>query len=75
MDVPKGLPVPGIRADSIVPIWNEHPTQVNDSGRKESPFIHNCFELVEKLLCDDAPLTVFYLDSKFISNKLMGWAN
>ena len=75
MDVPKGLPVLGIHADSIVPIWNEHPTRVNDRGRKESPFIHSCFELVGELLCDGTPLIVFYLDLKFISNELMGWAD
>ena len=28
-----------------------------------------------ELLRDGAPLIVFYLDSKFISNELMGWAN
>ena len=39
MDVLKGLPVPGIHADSAIPIWNEHPTRVNERGRKESPFI------------------------------------
>ena len=75
MDVPEELPVPSIHVDSIVPIWNSHPTRVNDKGRKESPFIHSCFELVEELLRDGAPLIVFYLDSKFISNELMGWAD
>ena len=75
MDVPEGLPVFGIHADSTVPIWNEHRTHVNDRERKEPPFIHSCFELVGELLRDDAPLIVFYLDSKFISNELMGWAN
>ena len=75
MDVPEGLPVPGIHADSTVPIWNSHPTRVNDRGRKESPFIHSCFELVGELLRDGVPLIVFYLDSKFISNELMGWAD
>ena len=48
---------------------------MNERGRKESPFIHSCFELVEELLCDGAPLIVFYPDSKFISNELMGWAD
>ena len=75
MDVPEGLPVPGIHADSTVPIWNSHPTRVNDRGRKESPFIHSCFELVGELLRDGAPLIIFYPDSKFISNELMGWAD
>ena len=75
IDVPEGLPVPGIHADSIVPIWNSHPTRVNDRGRKESPFIHSCFELVGELLRDGAPLIVFYPDSKFISTELMGWAD
>ena len=72
MDMPEGLPVPGIHANSTIPIWNSHPTRVNDRGRKESPFIHSCFELVGELLRDGAPLIVFYLDSKFISNELMG---
>ena len=72
MDVPKGLPVPGIHADSRAPIWNSHPTWKNERGRKESPFIHSCFELVGELLRDGAPLIVFYPDSKFISNELMG---
>ena len=75
MDVPEGLPVPGIHADSAVPIWNEHRTRVNERGRKESSFIHSCFELVGELLRDGAPLIVFYLDSKFISNELMAWAD
>ena len=48
---------------------------MNDRGRKESPFIHSSFELVGELLRDSAPLIVFYLDSKFISNELMGWAD
>ena len=75
MDVPEGLPIHEIHADSIVSIWNEHPTRVNDRGRKESPFIHSCFELVGELLRDDVPLIVFYPDSKFISNELIGWAD
>ena len=75
MDVHEGLLVPGIHAHFTVPIWNEHPTRVNDRGRKESPFIHSCFELVGELLRDSAPLIVFYPDSKFISNELIGWAD
>ena len=77
MDVPEGLPVPGIHSDSTVPqfIQTQHPTRVNDKGRKESPFIHSCFELVEEFLRDGVPLIVFYPDSKFISNELMGWAD
>ena len=75
IDVPEGLPVLGIHGVSIVPIWNEHPTRLNDRGRKESPFIHNCFELVGELLYDGAPLIVFYPDSKFISNELMDWTD
>ena len=76
MDVPEGLLVPSIHADSTVtPIWNSHPTWVNDRERKESPFIHSCFELVGELLRDGASLIVFYPDSKFISNELMGWAD
>ena len=75
IDVPEGLPVPRIHGESTVPIWNEHPTQLNDRGRKESPFIHNCFELVGELLSDSVPLIVFYPYSKFISNELMGWAD
>ena len=75
IDVPEELPDPGIHGVSIVPIWNEHPTRLNDRGKKESPFIHSCFELVEELLCDSAPLIVFYPDSKFISNELLGWAD
>ena len=75
MDVPKELSVPGIHADSIVPIWNEHPTWVNDRGRNESPFIHSCFELVEELLRDGTPLIVFYPDLKFISNQLIDWVD
>ena len=72
INVLEGLPIPSIHADSTVPILNEHPTRVNDRERKESPFIHSCFELVGELLCDGAPLIVFYPDSKFISNELMG---
>ena len=33
MDVPEGLLVPGIHADSTVPIWNSHPTRENERGR------------------------------------------
>ena len=75
MDVPEGLSVPGIHVDSTVPIWNEHSTWVNDIGRKESSFIHSCFELVGELLRDNVPLIVFYPNSKFISIELMGWAD
>ena len=75
VDMFEGLPVPGIHANSTVPIWKEHPTQVNDRGRKESSFIHSCFELVGELLHDGAPLIVFYPDLKFIFNELMGWAD
>ena len=75
IDMLEGLSVLGIHGVSTVPIWNEHPTRLNDRGRKESPFIHNCFELMEVLLCDTAPMIVFYLDSKFISNELLGWAD
>ena len=75
IDVSEGLPVLGIHANSTVRIWNEHPTRMNDRGRKESPFIYSCFELVGELLCDNAPLIVFYPNLKFISNELMGWAN
>ena len=72
MDMPEGLPVPGIHANSTVPIWNSHPTRVNDKGRKESPFIHSCFELVGELLRDGAPLFVFYPDSR--SSPMNLWA-
>ena len=37
MDVPEGLLVPGIHADSTVPIWNSHPTRVNDRGGRSPP--------------------------------------
>ena len=36
---------------------------------------HSCFELVGELPHDGAPLIVFYPNSKFISNELMGWAD
>ena len=60
INMPEGLLVPGIHGVSIVPIWNEHPTRLNDRGRKESSLIHSCFELVGELLRDGAPLIVFY---------------
>ena len=75
INVPEGLPVRRIHGVTTIPIWNEHPTRLNDRGRKESLFIHSCFELVGELLCDGAPLIVFYPDSKFISNELLGWAD
>ena len=75
IDVPEGLSIPRLHGESTIPIWNEHPTRLNDRGRKKSPFIHSCFELVGELLRDGAPLIVFYPHSKFISNELMDWAD
>ena len=75
INVLEGLLVPGLHGESTAPIWNVHPTWLNDRGRKESPFIHSCFELVGELLRDGAPMIVIYPDSKFISNEHMGWAD
>ena len=65
IDIPEGLPVPSIHADSSIPFWNEHPTQLNDKGRKESIFIHSCFEMAKMLLKDER------IDPKQLTNDVM----
>ena len=77
LDVPEGLPVPGIGAPGFIPEWNRLEKKIPDPQKKnkmESPFIKDAFEFSETWICDDGCLLVFYPDSRFHNNEVSGWA-
>ena len=76
-DIPEGLPVPGIGAPGFVPEWNRLEKRIPDPQKKnkmESPFIKDAFEFAETWICDDGCLLVFFPDSRFHNNEVLGWA-
>ena len=78
VDIPEGLPVPGIGVPGEVPFWNKLEKKVPDPAKKkkqESPFIKEAFEFAENFICDDGAVLVFYPDSRFHNNEVAGWAS
>lgn len=77
LDIPEGLPVPGIGAPGFIPEWNRLEKRISNPAKKnkmESPFIKDAFEFAEIWICDDGALLLFHPDSRFHNNEVAGWA-
>ena len=74
-DVPENLLVLGIIHAGEVPHWNKLKMRSKGPGRHESPWIHRAFEFASTWLQDDGAILVFFPDSRFISNKILSWAD
>lgn len=74
MDVPEGLPVPGISLGKDIPLWNQLKLRTSGSGKLDSSWINAAFNFADDWVSDDGAVLVFFPDSKFITNEISSWA-